>query len=45
MDAIAVKLDTRLHQWKPEVSVEVRKAVVLHFENLDGTSFDITEKK
>ena len=27
MDAIAEKLDTRLHQWKPEVSVEVRALV------------------
>jgi hypothetical protein len=28
-----------------EAAVEVRKGVIVHVENLDGTSFDIAEKK
>jgi hypothetical protein len=29
----------------PEAAVEVRKAVTLHVEDVDGAEFDITEKK
>jgi len=41
MDAIVEKLETKLHQWKPETSKKVRALVAEIIEWADGDAWDI----
>jgi hypothetical protein len=41
MDAIAEKLDTRLHEWKPEISDEVRALVAEIIDLADTDTLDL----
>jgi len=41
MEAIAAKLETKLHEWKPEISDKVRALVAEIIELADDDALDI----
>ena len=45
MDAIAEKLDVKLHEWKPEISGEVRARVAEIIDLADGDALDVMRSR
>ena len=45
MDAIAEKLDVKLHEWKPEISGEVRARVAEIIDLADGDALDVIRSR
>ena len=45
MDAIAEKLDTKLAEWKPEISQEVRALVLQVIDAADNGSLDLMRSR
>ena len=45
MDAIAEKLETKLHEWKPETSQKVRALVAEIIELADDNALDLVRSR
>jgi len=45
VDAIAEKLDTRLNEWKPEISQEVRALVSQVIDAADNDTLDLMRSR
>jgi hypothetical protein len=45
MDGIAEVLDAKLHQWKPEISVEVRALVAEIIDLADANALDLIRSR
>lgn len=45
MDAIAEKLDAKLHEWKPEISGEVRARVAELIDLADSEVLDVMRSR
>jgi hypothetical protein len=45
MDGIAEKLDTKLHEWKPEVSETVRAMVAEIIDRADADALDLMRSR
>ena len=45
MDGIAEKLDTKLHEWNPEISDEVRTRVAEIIEVADAKALDVMRSR
>lgn len=45
MDALAIQLDTKLHQWSPETATQVRRLIAEIIECAEANVLDIARSR